>query len=437
MTGPTLSCKHGNYEVSFRDDALRFDFRFLNGERHDGSLSAKVSAISLLPSEYGGEIYRGNLILSGPRSLADYARGLKARLNGDPSLDVDRMLQEAAIAVEDAYHAGAKPILIRDAVEPEHSGLVVPPFVLGGGQDTLIHGAAGDLKSTYGLVVAASSHMFLPIIHGLEPLVRLRWAYIDAEAPAYVHKRRLKRLLPPGVDLPDILHISTEGRPLVHQVDRIRNIIADNGIEASVLDSVGMLAGGPPEEAQTAIAYFQAVRSLELEAALHIAHENRAGDHENPFGSQFYRSIPRSTVHISAPPLKDRVPGKPFELGLFAKKSNDMLPQPLFLTVRFTEDGRTEMQRTELSDPAGFNGHLPDWRLIQAAVRSGPRTYAEIREITGLDENAVGTNVRRHRDRIFHVTERVADGRRVKVVGLLETRGQPDIDLPSNEVGAS
>ena len=89
--------------------------------------------------------------------------------------------------------------------------------------------------------------------------------------------------------MPSIRYVRCE-RPLVHEVDRLRRIILDEEITFGVFDSVGFACDGPPEAAESALKYFQAVRQLRI-GGLHLAHVSKAdtGD-QRPFGSAFWHN---------------------------------------------------------------------------------------------------------------------------------------------------
>ena len=76
--------------------------------------------------------------------------------------------------------------------------------------------------------------------------------------------------------MPDVRYIRCD-RPLVHEVDRLRRWIRDHHLEYVVLDSVAFGTDGPPEAAESAMAYMRAVRQLGIGARL-IAHITKSGD---------------------------------------------------------------------------------------------------------------------------------------------------------------
>jgi hypothetical protein len=128
--------------------------------------------------------------------------------------------------------------------------------------------------------------------------------YADWELGGEDHRDRLERLF--GADMPDVHYIRCE-RPMVAEADRIRRCIVELRIKYVVCDSVGYAAGGPPESAEVANAYFRAVGQFGPDVgSLHVAHvtkpkeDDKAGKAANlkPFGSVFWHNSARATWYV-------------------------------------------------------------------------------------------------------------------------------------------
>ena len=78
-------------------------------------------------------------------------------------------------------------------------------------------------------------------------------ALFDWELAGEDHRDRLERLF--GSAMPKVIYARCE-RPLVYEVDRLRRIVRDEGIEFIVYDSVAFACDGPPEAAEVAGRYF-------------------------------------------------------------------------------------------------------------------------------------------------------------------------------------
>ena len=173
--------------------------------------------------------------------------------------------------------------------------------------------------------------------------------------------------------MPSIRYIRCD-RPLLQEVDRLRRIIVDEEITFGIFDSVGFACDGPPEAAESALAYFRAVRQLRI-GGLHLAHVSKAenGD-QRPFGSAFWHNSARSTWYVKA---ANNEPGR-LTIGLLHRKANlgPRLPA-LAYTFTFTPQ-RIGVQRVEAASVDDLVDALPIWHRMKEALTGGPRTLADL-----------------------------------------------------------
>src|SRR5439155_20598096 len=101
-------------------------------------------------------------------------------------------------------------------------------------------------------------------------------------------------------------------------------------IAYAVVDSVALACDGPPEEAQVALSFFQALSRLEVGSGL-LAHVNRTGDTDKPFGSAFWHNSARATWYVER---VQEIGETHLDLGLYQRKINDCPPSPP-LGIRF------------------------------------------------------------------------------------------------------
>jgi hypothetical protein len=92
---------------------------------------------------------------------------------------------------------------------------------------------------------------------GRQPSIRLRHKLDVEELANYVAGQPI--------------HYVRCDRPLVYEVNRLRRIVRAEAITYAVIDSIGYATDGPPEAAESAMAYFRAVRQLGI-GTLSIAH---------------------------------------------------------------------------------------------------------------------------------------------------------------------
>ena len=196
----------------------------------------------------------------------------------------------------------------------------------------------------------------------------MRTALCDFEWQEWPHNRRLRALHGPGA-LPDLVYVpcQTEG-PLSHQVDRLRAIFHEHRIEYAVIDSVALACDGPPEEAQAALGFFQALARLEVGSAL-IAHVNREGDTNKPFGSAFWHNSARATWFVKR---VQEIGTKSLEVGLFNRKVNDgAFSPPIGLRFEFS-DLRTTIKGVDVRDVPELAGNVSLKSRIAHALAGEP-----------------------------------------------------------------
>jgi hypothetical protein len=166
-----------------------------------------------------------------------------------------------------------------------------------------------------------------------------RVLFCDWELAGGTQRHRFERLF--GDEMPNVLYARCD-RPLVIEVDRLRRMVQDHGITYVVFDSVAFACLGPPEAAETASAYFGALRQLGTVGSLHVAHVSKAeGGDQKPFGSAFWHNGARLTWHVSAEDVA--IGGRRLLVKLQPRKANlGERPAPLQAQVRFIP-GRTEI----------------------------------------------------------------------------------------------
>jgi hypothetical protein len=231
-------------------------------------------------------------------------------------------------------------------------------------------------------------------VAGFTPERPRRVGLLDWEMDAHSHRDRLARMA--GDPIPDLVYVPC-ARPLAEDVDRLRRIIGRHGLEFLIVDSVALACDGPPEAAEVAVRFFGAIRELGL-PVLCIAHVNRSGDTERPFGSAFWHNGFRLTWYAKreADPTPDTL-----AVGLFAKKCNvGPMPAPLGFRFAFSADN-IDVTRTDVADVADFAAHIPLKVRIMGEVRGGARTMAEIAGALDVPVDSVKKTLGRHEGRVF------------------------------------
>jgi AAA domain len=374
-------------------DRLRREHSELNGEL---SVSCKLPGARTIED---GSLSIADFNLSSARARQERAKLLALRSNA-AELDWTGLLEEFCQRVLRAERTGQPAVDLRTVPRPNAADdvLEIDGFALPRRHPSILFGDGGTAKSYTGLHVA-----------GRMAQEGIRVAYFDWELAAEEHRDRLQRLFPDH--MPRILYARCE-RALVHEVDRLRRIVSEAGVEFIVYDSVAFACDGPPESAETAGRYYRAVRQIGG-GSLHIAHITKGeGADKKPFGSAFWHNGARSTwyAQVSGESREDDA----LRIGLFNRKSNlGRLRPPLGYTISFGDD-RTTFQRNDVADSPDLAGQLSVRQRMASLLRRGSMSWAEVAEEIDADVETVRRTARRYKDRFT-----VIDGKRV---GLTDKR---------------
>lgn len=353
-------------------------------DNREGDPVAEVRA-----GRYGGpDIHYAKVALLSTRSLADFVKACRER---DDSLPWARLLQVAAAEAVRRARLGAKPVWLSDVPIGDEDGadFLLEPLALAT-LPVILFGDGGAGKSLLALAMAASIADGRPLL-GRRPSRTARVALLDYEFDAAQHAARLRRLA--GEPPPGVLYVPCS-KPLAADTERLRAILDKEGIEYIVLDSVALACDGPPEAAEVVVRFFAALRALGRGALL-VAHVNRAGDTDRPFGSAFWHNAARVTWYVKV----EHDIGGTMLVGLFNKKSN-IGPRlaPLGFLIRWGET--IEIERVpDLADIPDIARHVPLSVRLRDALRGGARTTAELAAATDEKVETVDRTLRRLRDR--------------------------------------
>lgn len=367
MSVPTLG-------TTFEIDRLR---------REHGEL---VGELRVRCDLFGVRTVDGNLSVAGfnvssARSRSDRAK-LLVELAGAQDLNWLWPLEEFCQRVLEADRNGRPGVDLRSIpLLTIDDALTVAGVHLLRRHPTMIFGDGGSLKSYLALYLA-----------GLLAEREVKVAIFDWELSGEDHRVRLERLFWDG--MPQIIYVRCE-RPLVYEVDRLRRIVKEMGIEYAVFDSVAFACDGPPEAAEVAGRYFRAVRQIGI-GSLHIAHITKGADDQRPFGSVFWYNGARSVLFaqaVSSGPASDTL-----HLGLFNRKANlGKIQLPLGFRVSFEEE-RTTIRPEDVADNPDLAEKMTVKQRMAATLRHGALTAEEIADVIEADIETVKRTARRDSD---------------------------------------
>lgn len=393
VAAPVFTFEHSIATVAWADLAVEMGFDRFHEDRRSHEL---VAELTVFAGSNGSRslLHRARLNLGSTRGRAEAARYLAGRHQGID--DWQELIELAAWKVVEAVRHGRPAILLRDAAEPAAGGgLVVPPLLLAN-DPVILFGDGGAAKSFMGLALAMSIDSRTPYAD-LPVSQPLRTAYLDFEWQAWPHRRRMRSLCPDG-DLPELLYIpcGAEG-PLSGQVERLQRIFREHRIQYAFVDSVALACAGAPEEAAVALDFFQGLTRLEVGSCL-LAHVNRSGDEDRPFGSTFWHNSARMTWFLKSV----QETGAPrLDVALYNRKVNDGgRAAPFALHFEF-EPQRTIIRRANLDAIPELAGALPVKDRIRALLIAGPHTVAEVADRLDVSTETARRTLSRSEGRMF------------------------------------
>ncbi len=407
MSEPHLTSEQGVYRSIWEaPEYVTLTLDRVHSER-SGDVWAELRVDSTAPG-IAGVLHRTRHNLTSTSALTTLARHLATRTPGH-EIEWASLLEQARWHALDAHRQGEPGMLLRDAERPPDAGWLLPPIILGS-HPTIIFGDGGSGKSYIALAAGLAIHMDRADLLGLEPTATRVVGFLDWEFSPWDHRERMRALV--GDSMPDLAYLRCYG-PITEQLDRIRHWILEYGVQYLIVDSVAAACGGPPEDAQSALAFFDALRSLGL-GALCIAHQTKAGDEQRPFGSAFWANNARASWYLSR--QADAPDG--FTIGMFNRKSNTgPLHGPLAFRFRFEGD-RTIISPEDARDVPEIAAHLPIRSRLIHALSAGARLRVDLAEELDESPETVNRTIRRYLGRDFTTIER--DG--IEHVALLETR---------------
>ena len=204
--------------------------------------------------------------------------------------------------------------------------------------------------------------------------------YIDYESDYSDLMSRAKRIRQGHPKLTGIEPLYRRSHiPLADDLSTLQRLVAESGIKFLVIDSLAAACGAELERAETAIRFFNALRSLRL-SSLILAHVAKNAEEKSIYGSLFFSNFARSTWEMK----KAQEAGEQItRVGLYHRKNNlGLLEKPLGFKLRFGEAFQLESTNL-LEEPSLIEG-LPVKDRLQASLRAGAMTAKELAEETGI-----------------------------------------------------
>jgi hypothetical protein len=395
----------GHYHMADPGRGIEFDVRRLHYERHEllGELSVSCGIAGARVID-DGILSVGSFNFSSTRARTERGKILARQGRTNGQVDWDLLLEELCHRVIGAERRGRPALPLRDVPRSTTERVFhIDGLPLLRDHPIILFGDGATAKSYLALHIAGELALRGEVV-----------LYGDWELSGDEHRDRYERIHGRD-DMPASLLYVRCDRPLVYEIDRLARLRQQHSATYVICDSISFACDGPPEAAEVAGRYFQAVRQLGV-GSLHLAHTNRSERaEEKPFGSAFWHNGARATWFVKR---SDEASGSSILIGLFNKKANlgRLMPSVGF-RITFGEE-RTTFQRTNLADDAEMAVHLPLRERICHALRGGPQPLYRLAEELEAKVETVERIIRRHK----HLFTRVIREDGVHQIALVERR---------------
>jgi hypothetical protein len=377
-----------HYKISVPEVGIVIEVDRLRRENHEliGELCVRCSLAGM--RTFDGALSIADFNLSSARARAERARLLATRSNTD-GLDWAGYLEEFCQRVLAAERAGQPAVDLREIERPSaDDSLFVEGIRLPRRHPSILFGDGGAAKSYLGLYLAGR------LVEQGHTVGLFDWELCGED-----HRDRHERLF--GPIMLKILYARCE-RPLVYEMDRLRRIVRDAGMDYAIYDSVAFACDGPPESAEVAGRYFRAARQIGV-GSLHIAHITKAdGGDQKPFGSAFFHNGARSTWYAQ---IAETSPDSSIlNLGLFNRKANlGRLHAPAGFQIEFTED-RTFFSRSNPADTPDLAQKMTIRQRMYEVLRKGSMPIEDLAQEIEADPDSIRRTAVRHKT-VFRIFE--------------------------------
>lgn len=377
------------------DLGLHFRFSKMREEHGEEVASLRVHCIDF-PGLADRDLYYGKVILSGPRSKGDVVKACKDRCKAfDEWAD---LVDDACKRMEQLREVGEPFIdLSLGEVTPAAPYLIDPLMRLE--EHCLLYGMGSSGKSTIALALAmaltAGSQAWKDGIAWGFPLTARTQAigYLDYEDSESTFKRALRGLAAgAGIPTPPVMYKRGEAS-LPVSAEALGRQCADLGLTGLIIDSAGLACGAEIERAESANAYFRALRTLPLSWTLTIGHQPKDKENSNyPFGSIFWWNNPRMIWKVAGVPQGDGALG----IGLEHRKaSHGRLEDRIGLVLSYDQE-KVFLARREPRQIVGLAEHMRHPDAIPEVLREhGPMKPPDIARRAGLSGGGIYTMLKR------------------------------------------
>ena len=389
MSVPTLRANGGFYRLTWLDEKLIADVDRLYEDSHY-SVTAEVTLRSTAPGT-NSHLHQARLNLTSTSARRTLANHLSERYNHAEWHDV---VEQLAVKVLEKHREGEPVIELADHEVSERVGYRIFPL-LQEKQASLWYGQGDTGKSWLGILAGVlvasgvSCTGFKP-----EPGNVL---YCDYETDSdTIHERASMVAKGLGIGLPRGFHYRYMSQLFSGDIEALQKHVLEREISLVVIDSAAP-AVGEPESAQMTADYFRALRSLKV-TTLTIAHVSKTGKDSEPFGSVFWRNLPRSNFRVSGV----HEPGaSSFIVGLKHTKSNNAQRlKDIGLKLTFSGDA-VHFETADLIDIPELAGNLSVKERLVHVLGKGSQGVKSLATELDVPESTIRGTLNRYKSSTF------------------------------------
>lgn len=369
-----LRTSGGIYELAWPDiqllmrcDRLHQDSRF--------NLTTEITIKSTMPG-VAQHVHQARLNLTSTTARRTLIRELESRI---PDYPWPSLVEELAVRVLEAHRQGEPVIALADYSPTEALDFRLTP-ILQEQQSTVFYGQGESGKTWIGLFIACLLTLPLPAL-GWQPEPG-PVLYLDYETDPDTGWDRIN-MITKGLNapIPDHLYWRQMLHPLAGDIEIIQREVLEKGIVLVVVDSAA-LACMEPEKSELTIPYFAALRSLKC-TTLTIAHTEASGRQDRPFGSIFWRNLPRANFRLRS---NSDSGNDDLVVGIKQTKGNNRRRlQDIGVKLSFSSfDNAVSFSRVDVADVEELANTLPLKTRIAHLLRKGALTSTELADQLGV-----------------------------------------------------
>jgi len=186
--------------------------------------------------------------------------------------------------------------------------------------------------------------------------------------------------------------------PLCDDVEQSLQAIQESEAQLLIVDSLGPACGGELNEAQPALAYFSALRRLNI-TSITLAHNTKNPETKNTsiYGSVYFQAMARSIWEVR----KSQEAGDDIlDMGLFHRKPPPFSKLHKPLGFKFSFNGhRTTVSPEDPKTIGEFLERMSTQQRIISALKNGAMSNKELMEELDLTQGSVAMAIKRLKDK--------------------------------------